>query len=244
MRAGLLAGLSTLIVLCTTAGAGAAPTAAPAAAPAAPAAAEAGSAAAAPVCVGRFENDARLGPAVLPAPGERPVGPLLEDWRRTGLLSSEEFLRKYWRGSPESGGWRYPPNDGFAEINGHVDKYPMRLERGSVIDRFGSERGRFLAPAGTLFKERSLPPQSLNTRDPEVPCDYRQYEVLRPFTVWAGTTAAWFEQPGGGQQFMLDARFMSEDFERIDVAWLIAAGYLKRVLSPSDLPVPAAAAAR
>lgn len=191
-------------------------------------------AAAAPApCTGQYEGDARLGPRWLPGPDDKPVGPLLKGYQRTGELSSEAFLKKYWEGPADSGGWKYPPDDGFARVNGVLDKRPARLPRGEELDRFGSEYGRFLAPAGDLYEQRSLPPQSLNTRDAASPCDYRVYRVTKPFVVWQGGIAPWFEQPGGGRQILLDDVFLptGED-ERANVKWLIDHGYLERVSEP------------
>ncbi|WP_438319832.1 TNT domain-containing protein (plasmid) [Streptomyces sp. HUAS TT3] len=195
----------------------AAPTTTTAAAPAAPAAA----------CSGEFQGDGRLGPKVLPKRWQEPVGPLLKHYQRTGKLTSAEFLKKFWEGPADTGGWKYPPNDGFAEVNGTVDKAPELLEPGERLDRFGSEYGSYLAPAGDPYAERALPPQNLNTRDAAFPCDYHAYEVAKPFTVWEGSIAPWFEQPGGGRQIKLDPAFLSPgEGQRLNVRWLLDHGYL------------------
>ncbi|MGY0071004.1 TNT domain-containing protein [Streptomyces sp. QTS137] len=180
-------------------------------------------------CTGAYRGDARLGPKALPRPWEAPVGPLLKDYRRTGDLSPGAFLAKYWKDEDPEGpaGWKYPPNDGFAEVNGEVDKHVEVLEPGEDLDRFGSEYGSYLAPAGDPYAKRALPPQNLNTREPAYPCDYHRYTVTQPFAVWQGGIAPWFEQPGGGQQIKLDPALLTPgDGERLNVRWLLDNGYL------------------
>ncbi|MFF2650100.1 TNT domain-containing protein [Streptomyces sp. NPDC058045] len=185
-------------------------------------------------CTGAHQGDARLGPAVLPERWERPVGPLLRDWQRTGQLTPSQFLKKYWEGPAESGGWKYPPNDGFAEVNGQVDKHPEGLHAGELLDRFGSVYGGYLAPAGDPYSARALPPQNLNTRDAAAVCDYHLYRVTRSFAAWQGGIAPWFEQPGGGQQIKLDAEFLDPgEGERLNVKWLLEHGYLTEVDTPA-----------
>ncbi|MFI6123835.1 TNT domain-containing protein [Streptomyces sp. NPDC051064] len=181
-------------------------------------------------CTGEFVGDARLGPQWLPSTKQAPVGPLLRGYQRTGGLSPSAFLNKYWQGPADTGSWKYPPNDGFAEVNGEVDKEPAELRTGQRLDRFGSEYGAYLAPAGDAYKERALPPQNLNTRDAAAPCDYRVYKVAEPFWVWQGSIAPWFEQPGGGQQIKLDAVFLDPGAgQRLNVKWLLDHAYLTPV---------------
>ncbi|MEU5658925.1 TNT domain-containing protein [Streptomyces sp. NPDC047737] len=178
-------------------------------------------------CTGEFLGDARLGPKWLPHTNQAPVGPLLKGYKRTGSLSPSAFLKKYWEGPADAGSWKYPPNDGFAEVNGEIDKEPAKLRTGQRLDRFGSEYGGYLAPAGDAYEERALPPQNLNTRDAAVPCDYRVYKVAKPFWVWQGSIAPWFEQPGGGQQIKLDAVFLDPGAgQRLNVKWLLDHEYL------------------
>ncbi|WP_030607300.1 TNT domain-containing protein [Streptomyces sclerotialus] len=180
-------------------------------------------------CTGKFQGDARLGPKWLPNKQLAPVGPLLKGYQRTGSLSPGAFLKKYWEGPADSGSWKYPPNDGFAEVNGEVDKEPTKLRTGQRLDRFGSEFGGYLAPAGDRYAERALPPQNLNTREPAAPCDYHTYKVIKPFWVWQGSIAPWFEQPGGGQQIKLDAVFLDPGAgQRLNVKWLVDHKYLAR----------------
>nr|WP_205379039.1 TNT domain-containing protein [Streptomyces sp. SID7805] len=179
-------------------------------------------------CTGKFHDDARLGPEWLPNKQQKPVGPLLKGYQRTGKLSPDAFLKKYWEGPAGTGSWKYPPNDGFGEVNGKVDKKPTKLRTGERLDRFGSEYGGYLAPAGDPYAKRALPPQNLNTRDAAVPCDYHVYKVTKPFQVWQGGIAPWFEQPGKGQQIKLDPVFLDPgQGERLNVKWLLEHGYLQ-----------------
>jgi hypothetical protein len=194
--------------------------------PAAPLAVDAASAS----CTGEFQGDKRLGPKHLPGKWQEPVGPLLNRYHRTGTFSAAEFLKKYWRGPADTGSWKYPPNDGFTEVNGTVDKAPELLVGGERLDRFGSEYGSYLAPAGDAYAKRALPPQNLNTRDAAFPCDYHVYEVTKPFFVWEGSIAPWFDQPGGGQQIKLDPAFLYPgEGQRLNVKWLLDHGYLVRI---------------
>ncbi|MFD7029278.1 TNT domain-containing protein [Streptomyces sp. NPDC059917] len=182
---------------------------------------------AADVCTGRYGDDARLGPEVLPTRDGHPVGRLLDGWRRTGALEPAAFLRQYWEGPPETGRWKYPPHDGFAELNGVPDRTDDALPPGSLLDRFGPDSGSFLAPAGDPYPARSLPPQSLRTRPGGAACDYHVYEVLRTLPVRRGPAAPWFEQPGGGTQFKLDAALLDPGpAQRLNVKWLLDHGYL------------------
>ena len=89
------------------------------------------------------------------------------------------------------GSTKWPANDGFKGT-------PIKttLQPGTKIDRYGDTSGIFAAPKGTSFNERSLAPGSENS-------PYNAYEVIRPFDVQAGTTAPWFDQPGGGMQYKL-----------------------------------------
>ncbi|PKV83941.1 TNT domain-containing protein [Streptomyces sp. TLI_146] len=197
-------------------GGGAAASASAASRPAAPAA-----------CSGTYQGDERLGPQYLPKPWQDPVGPLVLGYHRTGHLSPTAFLATYWDST--AGGWKYPPNDGFANRpDGSLDKRAVRLRVGEDLDRFGSEYGAFLAPAGADYARRALPPQSLITREAAYPCAYHSYEVTKSFTVWEGRIAPWFEQRGGGEQVKLDPAFVDPGAgQKLNVKWLLDHGYLK-----------------
>ncbi|WP_371350588.1 TNT domain-containing protein [Streptomyces malaysiensis] len=78
----------------------------------------------------------------------------------------------------------------------------VRLKVGQKVDLFGSGFGHFLAPAGTPYAERALPPSNLNTLDPAYPNGYHLYEVTQSFLVEAGPIRSWFGQPGFGLQYL------------------------------------------
>jgi len=86
-------------------------------------------------------------------------------------------------------GW--PPNNGF--------KRPVReitLPVGTMIDRYGSRSGRFVAPYGTPLYQRSL---RLLSSEP-----YEAYIVLAPIeSVEAGHAVGWFGFLGCGLQYRL-----------------------------------------
>ena len=94
-----------------------------------------------------------------------------------------------WKKSDGSTWW--PDDDGFVETPVEVT-----LKEGIRIDRYGEAHGRYAAPEGTPYEQRALAPGSENS-------PYYAYEVIRPFSVKAGITAPWFDQPGGGTQYYL-----------------------------------------
>ena len=102
-------------------------------------------------------------------------------------------------------GYRFPPRDGFARLPKTV-----RLRPGTMVDRFGHPGGRFLAPADASYMGRSVPYDRLKM-------PYYRYAVVRPLRVAAGTSAPWFDQPGGGIQYRTDRPIRA----------LLEQGYLK-----------------
>ena len=105
------------------------------------------------------------------------------------------------------GTWKYPDNQGF--LGASKDEV---LPKGTVLDRFGGEKGDFLSPAGTPYEGRALPPTSKNA-------PYNAYEVMRPLPVQSGPIAPAFGQPGGGTQFLAPR----------SVGDLVDSGYLRRL---------------
>ncbi|MFF3563197.1 TNT domain-containing protein [Streptomyces sp. NPDC002574] len=152
-----------------------------------------------------FCGDPRLGPRFLPKKG--PLGAILADYRRLAGQTANGFIQTWW--SPATG-YRFPappPPDGFRTGTAPF-AIALVFTTGQKLDRFGGEGGRFLAPAGTPFSQRSLPPQSLNTIEGGYPFNYHLYKVLRPFNVaavpvLAGPIEPWFGQPGNGLQYVL-----------------------------------------
>lgn len=170
-----------------------------------------------------YQHDPRLGPLDLPSSG--PVGNELAGYQRTGYLTTTQFLDDYY--NPATGGYIYPREDGYAlDLNGKPIKSTIQLVPGQDIDRYGSEAGGFLAPEGTPYAQRALPPQSLDNTA-SASCNYHDYRVLKAFNVTAGPIAPWFAQSGGGLQFQLDASQISGAPSPLNVLWLVQHGYLQ-----------------
>lgn len=169
------------------------------------------------------DDNPLLGPAELPA--EPPVGPLVEEYSRTGGLATEEFLAEY---TAEPGdGYVYPPGEGFVlRPDGLPLRFAQTLQPGFRIDRFGFPGGRFLAPLGTPFGQRSITPAHLNTPEAAPASNYHVYCVLEPFTVATGAVAPWFAQPGLGTQYVLEPDHLPEAGGDLSVKWLLDNGYL------------------
>ncbi|MGW3242628.1 TNT domain-containing protein [Streptomyces sp. NPDC001070] len=159
------------------------------------------------ICVGAtftspkfFCGDPRLGPRNLPTKGL--LGAILANYRRLDSQNANGFLGTWWDFTTNS--YKFPPTgtnpDGFRTDFTPVD---LTLSVGQRIDRFGNESGRFLAPAGSPFSQRSIPPSNLNTFDAGYPFNYHLYKVAKPFVVKAGPAEPWFGQPGNGLQYVL-----------------------------------------
>jgi len=100
-------------------------------------------------------------------------------------------LASQWR--TPAGGINWPPHDGFTQA-----PVLIVLPPGLLIDRFGSDYGRFFSPKGASFAARALPyvcPSLV----------YRVYKLDQPLIAWSGTAAPWFDQPGGATQLETDA---------------------------------------
>jgi hypothetical protein len=96
----------------------------------------------------------------------------------------------------EVGNIRWPSQDKYPR--GFVDGTIVKetLPKGTKIDRYGTRDGTFVAPEGTPYSNRSLPPGSYNK-------PYERYEVIKPIEVDSGKTAPWFGEKGGGTQYDL-----------------------------------------
>lgn len=95
------------------------------------------------------------------------------------------------------------------------------LPAGTVLGRFGSPYGAYLAPDGTPFAQLSLPPESALK-------PYYQYVVKDPnllprgYHIEQSEVAPWFHQPGGGTQY----RVIGPDGKDAPVDALLDSGYL------------------
>ena len=65
-----------------------------------------------------------------------------------------------------------------------------------LIDRYGEGTGYYTSPFGTPYSERSLAPNT--DKRP-----YTVYEVVKPIQVEGGKIAPWFDEPGGGIQYIM-----------------------------------------
>jgi uncharacterized protein YukE len=101
-------------------------------------------------------------PAEVVTEGGAPLA-VMHGWDPLGGMSSDDFASNF--GTPETRVW--PGNDGFPA---GYEPQPAHLPAGTIIDRFGSEFGRYLAPDGTAFGDRALPPESVGG-------DYNRYMV-------------------------------------------------------------------
>ncbi|SDK57175.1 Protein of unknown function [Actinopolyspora mzabensis] len=137
---------------------------------------------------GVAEEAARTIPAELLV-GYEPLGPETEvgefEWERRYLLPGPDGNRTH--------AYDWPVRHGFAD-NGVEEPAPEVLPPGTMLDRLGDERGIVLAPEGTAFADRSLPPEFRERA-------YRRYRVVHPLPVWLTRTVAWFEQPGTGLRY-------------------------------------------
>lgn len=107
----------------------------------------------------------------------------------------------------ETGAVLWPENDGFAET-----PYSQTLGAGNWLDRFGSDYGYYVCPAGIPYTMRSCAP---GTEDRA----YSIFVTKKDTTVQAGMIAPWFDEEGGGMQYLLPDSVMN----------LIASGNLRRV---------------
>ncbi len=107
----------------------------------------------------------------------------------------------------DTGEINWPENNGF---EGETEE--ITLEEGVRIDRYGSDYGYFACPYGISYEERACAPGT----------DERPYSVFiveKSFEVQAGEIAPWFDEPGGGEQYMLPETVMT----------MMEEGYLSRV---------------
>jgi len=189
-----------------------------------------------------FAGNTLLGPRRLPNAG--PVARLLRGWRRLAGFSPRGYLKLYYDKVAKS--WRYPPQGGYQLTPLGVPVVgPATLIEGQLVDRFGSEGGTYLSPAGTPYSARGIPPESLTPFPGGQPCNYYRYRVLKPFSVNSGPIAPALGQPGFGLQYVLSSTLFAGATERVNVSYLLTNGYVERVpyasrRPPAKPPAPAA----
>ncbi|MGW8811546.1 TNT domain-containing protein [Gordonia terrae] len=178
----------------------------------------------------------KLGPKTLAT--DAPVGPQLAGYHRFLGKDPNVFLALYATGD----GWNWPPKDGYVlNPDGSPKKAVTTLDPNTPIDRYGPASGRFLAPAGTPYKNRALPPENLvDEAKPEF-CNYHAYVVKRPVQVYTGPIAEGFGQPGGGIQYQIDQQLLEPVFVEqhrgcfnetggfVNTQWLLCSGVLESV---------------
>ena len=70
------------------------------------------------------------------------------------------------------------------------------LQPGTRIDRYESDFGSFTSPEGIPYEMRAVAPGTKLK-------PYSVFEVVEPINVKAGKIAPWFDEPGGGIQYLL-----------------------------------------
>lgn len=128
-------------------------------------------------------GDSRLGPTKLPRGSDDDasvtsiLANVLFTYDRFGGLCPGEFIAAWF--NETIGWWNYPPENGF-ELGENEDGSPVQngngggkpiqgnvtLEVDTLLDRFGSEGGTFVSPAGAPYMQRALPPSNLVGTDP------------------------------------------------------------------------------
>lgn len=105
---------------------------------------------------------------------------------------------------------KYAPNDG---IEPGTLQENQTLRKGTIIDRYGSEYGKYTSPEGTPYDSRSLPYKN----NPHM---YNKYRVIQDLDgVDTSTIAEAFNRGGGGIQYQLPQ----------SVKELVKLGYLERI---------------
>lgn len=153
-------------------------------------------------------------PAEVVTEGGAPLA-VVRGWNPTGGMAWDDFASQF--GTPTSRS--YPLNDGFPL---GYEPQPARLPEGAIIDRFGSEYGRYLAPDGTPFADRALAPESVGG-------DYNRYMVtgkpLPPgWQVVEGPVQPYYGQTPspGSLQYMI----LGPDDVEVNVKELVDRGFL------------------
>ncbi|WP_226599130.1 TNT domain-containing protein [Streptomyces violascens] len=145
---------------------------------------------------------------------------LMEGYKPTGNLTIEEWFHRFW--NTKDNWFSYPYFDGF---EGAATAYFPKV--GELMDRFGSpgrfdkaagkvEGGGFLAPKdGTPYSQRALPPSNVSADVSASGPGYHVYKWVKPWgpaevakygDIKAGKIAPWFDQPGGGTQYLLPGK--------------------------------------
>lgn len=109
--------------------------------------------------------------------------------------------------------WPIQPLPGEPPLTLFRGKQLVELPPGTEIDRYGDPTGNLTYAAGTPFERRSLVPDWVNR-------PYHAYRVVQATEALTGVAIPWFDQPGGGNAYVLAH----------SLADLVENGYLVEVL--------------
>ena len=122
----------------------------------------------------------------------------------TGVVSGVQYSHKY-NVDPWTGKTIYPSNNGFTPGT----KYNTQANPGDQLVHYGDVgNSKYLTTPDTNPDQLSLPPENNLT--------INKYAVKYPFNMTGGTAASWFNQIGGGTQYM----------STVPIRWLQANGYI------------------
>jgi hypothetical protein len=163
---------------------------------------------------------------------------MLAGYTRYDASGRHVFLGCFWTTAPYAN-WRYPVDSGFVVSHGKPVAHMVTLRPGQEIDLFGNpgyppdpdkgRGGQFLAPAGTPYEDRAIPPTNLDTYSASAPFNYHLYRVVKEFSVLSGPVAPWFDQPGGGIQDYLGDTTGPGLPPGPGIANLVSLGYVEEV---------------
>ncbi|MFJ4657935.1 TNT domain-containing protein [Nocardia sp. NPDC088792] len=135
-------------------------------------------------------------------------------------LTEAEFAAKY----GTKGSWRYP-SEGTGEYAVAGTIRIVDLPPGTRVDRYGYPGGGWLAPEGTPYAQRALPPDTLHNKKPLLGYETTGNPLPSGWRIEQSDVAPWFGEPGRGIQY----RILNEEGETGTVDELIQAKYLKAV---------------
>ena len=181
-----------------------------------------------------YDGNPLYAPKTLPNAG--PIGKMLQGYRRFAGMTPSAYVHKWYVPAspvptpPLVAGWQYPPLGGYLLTPaGQPVKMVVTLLAGMDVDVFGTGQGRYLAPTGTPYADRAIPPQTLDDAAHPAACDYLNFEVLHPFMVQSGPIAPGLGQPGFGYQYVLDQSLIPGRPRHLDIGYLTQHGDLKRI---------------
>lgn len=201
-----------------------------------------------------YHGNLMLGPKDLPPPEAGMVGAELRDYKHTGGDTDAGFLAEYVKKDDKGNDVYIYPGDltDKEREDRNIDALGFdttartsteMLTADSILDRYGSENGQYLAPYTTSFSARATPPRNLKTYDRV--CNYYAYRVKTPFRVKSGITAPYFDQSGKGTQYYLDCELLEpipssqpscfdpNHKNQLNVGYLVNYKYLERLPSYS-----------